>query len=131
MNPYNVGVAHNFRDVFCAKIPASKNNFRAKVKCDFSSSFNSSMYPSRSLSPEMSKVSHNIEIDKRQAVEKDEFEEMQRQIKSIGDLERCEPQPMRNKWEHKRERSPESHITNVEILAEHGAKDREKTIRAR
>lgn len=131
MNPYNIGIAHNFRDVFCSTIPASKNNFRAMVKADFSSSFNSSAYPtSSSLSPEMSKVSHNVEIDKRQTVEKNEFEDIRKQIKSIGDLERCEPK-RNNNWDHKRERSPESHLTNVETQVEHGAKDREKNTRAR
>lgn len=30
-NPYNRGIFKNFRDVFCTSIPASKNNFRAKI----------------------------------------------------------------------------------------------------
>lgn len=30
-NPYNKGVADNFKEVFCSRIPASKNNFRKKV----------------------------------------------------------------------------------------------------
>ncbi|EFJ28891.1 hypothetical protein SELMODRAFT_92351 [Selaginella moellendorffii] len=31
LNPYNLGMASNLRDVFCAAIPPSKNNFRAYV----------------------------------------------------------------------------------------------------
>ena len=31
MNPYNKGVIENFKEIFCTSIPASKNNFRAKV----------------------------------------------------------------------------------------------------
>ncbi|PSS12078.1 Protein like [Actinidia chinensis var. chinensis] len=42
-NPYNVGCARNFREVFFSKIPTSKNNFRAKVKGDSSSIFGASM----------------------------------------------------------------------------------------
>ncbi|GMI68298.1 hypothetical protein like AT3G26935 [Hibiscus trionum] len=30
-NPYNKGVAENFKEIFCSSIPSSKNNFRAKV----------------------------------------------------------------------------------------------------
>lgn len=30
-NPYNKGVIENFKEMFCTSIPASKNNFRAKV----------------------------------------------------------------------------------------------------
>ncbi|CAH9062299.1 unnamed protein product [Cuscuta europaea] len=118
MNPYNVGIAENFREIFCSRIPKSKNNFRAKVKVEFPSIFNTSTYPSRSMSPEMPNMSHNIEIEKRKGVANDEFEDLQRQInRSIGDLERCEPQPKRsNKRNHKFtwERSPGSHVMDEE-----------------
>ncbi|KAI3463591.1 hypothetical protein Pfo_020254 [Paulownia fortunei] len=31
-NPYNKGIVRNFMEIFCSSIPASKNNFRAKVQ---------------------------------------------------------------------------------------------------
>lgn len=31
-NPYNKGIVRNFLEIFCSSIPASKNNFRAKVQ---------------------------------------------------------------------------------------------------
>ena len=30
-NPYNRGMVNNFKEVFCTRIPPSKNNFRSKV----------------------------------------------------------------------------------------------------
>ena len=32
VNPYNQGCASNFREIFCTKIPASKNRFRSRVQ---------------------------------------------------------------------------------------------------
>ncbi|VFQ68864.1 unnamed protein product [Cuscuta campestris] len=126
MNPYNLGFAHNFKEIFCSKIPDSKNNFRAMVKVELPSSFNTSAYPSRATSPEMPNVSHNIDIEKRQGIEKGEFEDLRRQIRSMGDLERCEPHPLRNnKREHHKstwEIGPDSHVTNVKFRDEDGIK---------
>lgn len=31
VNPYNLGVFNNFKEIFCISIPPSKNNFRARV----------------------------------------------------------------------------------------------------
>lgn len=100
-NPYNIGCASNFSEIFFSKIPSSKNNFRAKVKSDSSSIFNTSMSLGRSMSPDMSKSSLDIEMGKRQAVDAEEFEDIQSQIEGIGRLERCETQPRHASWDHK------------------------------
>ncbi|KAL7171890.1 hypothetical protein ACSBR2_036531 [Camellia fascicularis] len=100
-NPYNIGCASNFSEIFFSKIPSSKNNFRAKVKSDSSSIFNTSMSLGRSMSPDMSKSSLDIEMGKRQAVDAEEFEDIQSQIEGVGRLERCETQPRHASWDHK------------------------------
>ena len=75
-NPYNVGCARNFREVFFSKIPTSKNNFCAKVKGDSSSIFSASMSVGRPMSPEMPKTRFDVEMGKRQAVDAEEFEDI-------------------------------------------------------
>lgn len=100
-NPYNIGCASNFSEIFFSKIPSSKNNFRAKVKSDSSSIFNTSLSLGRSMSPDMSKSSLDIEMGKRQAVDAEEFEDIQSQIEGVGRLERCETQPRHASWDHK------------------------------
>ncbi|THG17413.1 probable protein S-acyltransferase 7 [Camellia sinensis] len=100
-NPYNIGCASNFSEIFFSKIPSSKNNFRAKVKSDSSSIFNTSMSLGRSMSPDMSKSSLDIEMGKRQAVDAEEFEDIQSQIEGVGRLERCETQPRHASWDRK------------------------------
>ena len=100
-NPYNIGCASNFSEIFFSKIPSYKNNFRAKVKSDSSSIFNTSKSLGRSMSPDMSKSSLDIEMGKRQAVDAEEFEDIQSQIEGVGRLERCETQPRHASWDHK------------------------------
>ncbi|KAI7998378.1 putative protein S-acyltransferase 7 [Camellia lanceoleosa] len=100
-NPYNIGCASNFSEIFFSKIPSSKNNFRAKVKSDSSSIFSTSLSLGRSMSPDMSKSSLDIEMGKRQAVDAEEFEDIQSQIEGVGRLERCETQPRHASWDHK------------------------------
>ncbi|KAA8529964.1 hypothetical protein F0562_034432 [Nyssa sinensis] len=100
-NPYNLGCGRNIREIFFSEIPSSKNNFRAKVKGDSSSIFNTSMSLGRSMSPEMAKISSDIETGKRRAVDADDFEDIQSQIESFGGLERCGTEPRHTNWDHK------------------------------
>uniref|UniRef100_A0A5B7B4P0 S-acyltransferase n=1 Tax=Davidia involucrata TaxID=16924 RepID=A0A5B7B4P0_DAVIN len=128
MNPYNLGCAHNIREIFFSKIPSSKNKFRAKVKSDSSSNFNNSMSLGRAMSPEMPKTSFNIEMGKRRAVDAEDFEDIQSQIESVGGLERCGTQPIHNNWDHKGnwEITPDIHMLAAEFGMEHGVREREK-----
>ncbi|KAI3467838.1 hypothetical protein Pfo_024501 [Paulownia fortunei] len=101
MNPYNLGFASNFKEVFCSKIPRSRNNFRAKAKGDSSAGSSVSSYLDRTISPEMPKKSFDVEMEKRQAVDADEFEDIRKQVGSFGGLERCGTQPRHNDWDQR------------------------------
>lgn len=62
-NPYNKGVFNNFKEIFCARIPQSKNNFRAKVSLE-------PVLPARSagggfMSPSMGKGMEDIEMGRK------------------------------------------------------------------
>lgn len=126
-NPYNLGCARNFKEIFFSKIPSSKNKFRAKVRSDSSSAFTTSSL-ARTLSPDIPKRSFDIETGKRQAVAAEEFEDIQSQIESVGGLERCGTQPRHTNWDHKPnwEITPDMHMLAAEFGMESGLKDREK-----
>ncbi|KAL3500940.1 hypothetical protein ACH5RR_035389 [Cinchona calisaya] len=83
-NPYNLGCSHNLWEIFCSKMPSSKNNFREKVKNDSSSILNTSSYMGRTMSLDMPKTSFDVDIEKRQAVDAEEFEDVQSQIGMVG-----------------------------------------------
>ncbi|KAL8038109.1 hypothetical protein ABFX02_11G082800 [Erythranthe guttata] len=73
LNPYNLGCCGNFEEVFCAKIPNSRNNFREKKSKENSSAgFNVSPYLGRTISAET--TSKSVEMEKRQSVDADEIE---------------------------------------------------------
>ncbi|XP_057982617.1 probable protein S-acyltransferase 7 isoform X1 [Malania oleifera] len=62
-NPYNKGVVQNFGEIFCAGVPPSKNNFRAKVPREPG-------LPARSvgggfISPNMGKAVEDIEVGRK------------------------------------------------------------------
>ncbi|XP_073220456.1 probable protein S-acyltransferase 7 isoform X2 [Cicer arietinum] len=62
-NPYNKGVFNNFKEIFFTSIPASKNNFRAKVPME-------PVLPTRSvgggfMSPSMGKAVDDIEMGRK------------------------------------------------------------------
>ncbi|XP_058102721.1 probable protein S-acyltransferase 7 isoform X3 [Magnolia sinica] len=123
MNPYDRGWVLNVKEVFCTTIPPSKNDFRAKVKEDSSSTFANSFSLGRVLSPEIAKTSFDIEMGgKRQAVIAEEFEEIQ-----MG-LERCGTQPRHSNWGQKGnwEITPDIQALAAEFGMEHGGTDREK-----
>ncbi|KAJ4960063.1 hypothetical protein NE237_019973 [Protea cynaroides] len=127
MNPYNRGWVQNVREIFFSKIPSSRNNFRAKVKEESSSSFITSM--GRVMSPEMPKRSFDIEMGgKRQAVAAEEFEDIQSQIGSVAALERCGTQPRHTSWVQKGnwEITPDLHALSADFGMEHGLSDRQK-----
>ncbi|XP_022894349.1 probable protein S-acyltransferase 7 [Olea europaea var. sylvestris] len=62
-NPYNQGVAQNFKEIFCSPVHPSKNNFRAKVPRE-------PALPTRTVgggfvSPNMGKAAENIEMGRK------------------------------------------------------------------
>lgn len=90
-NPYNRGVAQNFIEILCSRIPNSRNNFRAKAKED-SAAFTSSLSVGRVLTPP--KLSVDLESGmKRQTVGAEEMEDLHSQIGSSMGLERCGTEP--------------------------------------
>lgn len=122
-NPYNVGCARNFKEVFCSKIPRSKNNFRAKVKGDSSFLVSASMSLGRSTSPEMPKTSFDMSWVKRQAVDEEEFEDIESQIGSVGQLEKHGTKTRQTNWDHKSqwEITRDAHMLVGEFGEEHSA----------
>ncbi|XP_010249126.1 PREDICTED: probable protein S-acyltransferase 7 [Nelumbo nucifera] len=62
-NPYNKGVAENFKEIFCTSIPLSKNKFRARVQRE-------PVLPPRTvgggfISPNMGKAVGDIEMGRK------------------------------------------------------------------
>lgn len=97
MNPFNLGCARNFKDIFCTGMASSRINFRAKVNADRSSSFNASSYlggGTTTNSSDMHKMKNfDIEVGRRQAVDIDECKETDSQTRSsVGGVgaDRCE-----------------------------------------
>lgn len=124
MNPYNRGFLRNIVEIFFAKIPSSKVNFRAKVKVDSSVVFAMSL--GRSRSPEVPKRSSNVDMGKRQAVAAEDLEDIQGQLDSVSGLQRCRTQPMHASWDL---RNDWENTSNMQTLAaefgmEHGVSDR-------
>ncbi|OWM89824.1 probable protein S-acyltransferase 7 [Punica granatum] len=101
MNPFNRGCLGNMMELFCSKIPPSKNNFRAKVKVDPSEGYNGLVSYGHAMSPELPKTSLDLEMGKRQAVAAEDLEDIQSQIESVGRLERCGTQPPHMNWDPK------------------------------
>ncbi|XP_011075729.1 probable protein S-acyltransferase 7 [Sesamum indicum] len=100
MNPYNLGFVRNFKEVFCAKIPSSRNNFRAIAKIDSYASIDVSSYLGQTISSEMPNRAFDTETGgKRQTVDADEFEDIRSQVGSFGGLERCGTQ--RHDWDQR------------------------------
>ncbi|XP_061349532.1 probable protein S-acyltransferase 5 [Gastrolobium bilobum] len=73
INPYNRGIAANFKEVFCTSIPPSKNNFRSKVPKEPSDS--SQRVGVQSLSPMMRKTTGNVELVGRPVYNESDEEE--------------------------------------------------------
>lgn len=96
MNPYNLGIARNCLEVFCYRIPRSKNNFRASAKGNSPVAFNPALY----MAEEMAKRSLDMEMVRRQAVNADEFEDVRSRVVGLGRLERCSTEPRRD-WPDK------------------------------
>lgn len=128
MNPHNRGCVRNVLGIFFSKIPASKNNFRAKVKCDSSSVCNTSVILGHSVSPEIPKRSFDIEMGKRQAVAAEDFTDIQRQIDSVGGSERSDAQPRHTNWDQKAnwEITPDIQMLAAEFGMGYGLADRQK-----
>ncbi|KAF8040985.1 hypothetical protein BT93_B3027 [Corymbia citriodora subsp. variegata] len=127
MNPYNRGCVGNLWEIFFSKIPPSKNNFRAKVKGETSSIYNSvSVGPT--MSPEMPKTSFDVEMGKRQAVAAEDLEDIQSQIDSVGGLERCGTQPPHTKWDQKNnwEITPDMRVLAAEFGMQYGPSPTER-----
>ncbi|KAK7316843.1 hypothetical protein RJT34_00598 [Clitoria ternatea] len=62
VNPYNKGVAANFKEIFCSAIPPSKNKFRAKIPLPKELSDSSRRRAVESMSPTIRKTPSNLEL---------------------------------------------------------------------
>uniref|UniRef100_A0A0E0LXC2 S-acyltransferase n=1 Tax=Oryza punctata TaxID=4537 RepID=A0A0E0LXC2_ORYPU len=63
-NPYNRGVLNNFLEIFCSRIPPSKNNFRARVTVE--QGLQQTRVPSRGfMSPNMGKPAGDLEMGRK------------------------------------------------------------------
>ncbi|XP_057417238.1 probable protein S-acyltransferase 7 [Lotus japonicus] len=60
VNPYNRGIVNNFKEVFCTRIPPSKNKFRSKIPKELPDA--SQGVGARTLSPLMRKSTGNMEL---------------------------------------------------------------------
>ncbi|XP_060184826.1 probable protein S-acyltransferase 7 [Lycium barbarum] len=93
MNPFNLGCARNFKEIFFTSMPSSRVNFRAHVKVDRSSSFNTSSYlGGATTNSDMHKMKNfDVEVGRRQAVDADECKDIDNRIRSVGGgVDRCE-----------------------------------------
>ncbi|QCD84983.1 probable protein S-acyltransferase 5 [Vigna unguiculata] len=59
-NPYNRGIFNNFREVFCSRIPPSKNKFRSKIPREPLDSYRRTDI--RPLSPLMKRTTRHMEL---------------------------------------------------------------------
>ncbi|PIM97578.1 DHHC-type Zn-finger protein [Handroanthus impetiginosus] len=118
MNPYNLGCARNFKEVFCSTIAHPRSNYRARV---------TSSYVEKKISPEMPNRSLDMEMERRQAVDADEFEDIRNQVGSFGGLERCGTQPRCDDWDQtsNSETTPDKYMLSFEFGTEPCIKDRE------
>ncbi|TKY73686.1 S-acyltransferase 7 [Spatholobus suberectus] len=62
VNPYDNGVAENFKEIFCSVIPPSKNKFRSKIPIPKEPSDSSGRRTVESLSPMMRKTAGDLEL---------------------------------------------------------------------
>ncbi|CAN4106990.1 unnamed protein product [Withania somnifera] len=86
MNPFNLGCARNFKDIFCTGMPSSRTDFRSHVEVDRSSSFNTSSYlggTTTNSDMHIMKI-FDVEVGRRQAVDADERKEIDRRIRNEG-----------------------------------------------
>ncbi|KAG8365771.1 hypothetical protein BUALT_Bualt17G0006500 [Buddleja alternifolia] len=93
-NPYNIGFAGNFKEIFWSKIPSSRNNFRMEAKGDIIAGFSVSSHMSRTISPEMRKGRFDVEMGKRKGVDANELEDIR-----FGGLERSRTEPRHAEWD--------------------------------
>ncbi|XP_057773919.1 probable protein S-acyltransferase 7 [Salvia miltiorrhiza] len=89
MNPYNVGIARNCMEVFCSKMPRSRNNFRALIKGDSPVG----LYKGPTT---------DVEMGRRRGIDADDFEDPRNRIGNLGRLERCRTQPRHDHLEERR-----------------------------
>lgn len=110
MNPFNHGCAHNFKEVLFSKIPRSQNDFRAFVKPEVYTQYNSSKnYFGYAFSLNFSKKSYETES----SVDGTEL-----------DLERCETNGMdhSSKWVA----APDLHRLASKFVTENVTRDKER-----
>ncbi|KAL5232457.1 hypothetical protein ABZP36_031233 [Zizania latifolia] len=63
-NPYNRGILNNFLEIFCTRIPPSKNNFRARVTVE--QGLQQTRVPSRGfMSPNIGKPVGDLEMSRK------------------------------------------------------------------
>lgn len=93
------------------------------MKGDSSFLVSASMSLGRSTSPEMPKTSFDMSWVKRQAVDEEEFEDIESQIGSVGQLEKHGTKTRQTNWDHKSqwEITRDAHMLVGEFGEEHSA----------
>ncbi|KAJ0974622.1 hypothetical protein J5N97_016587 [Dioscorea zingiberensis] len=125
-NPYNQGWMRNFIEIFFSEIPSSKNDFRAMVK---NNSTTSSLPPGQVSSPP--KTSIDLEMGgKRHAVAEEELEDIQSEIGSMRVSEGCDTQPSHSIIADRKANCEQATLDDIqaltaEISTEHGITNRE------
>ncbi|GJT63905.1 probable protein S-acyltransferase 7 [Tanacetum coccineum] len=111
-NPFNHGCVHNFKEVLFSKTPRSQNDFRAFVKPEIYSQYDSSKYFGYAFSLNFSKKSYETESSVEGS---DRY------------LERCETNPAdhSSKWAA----APVLHRLASKFVTENVSRDKEKTNR--
>ncbi|MFS7944055.1 putative protein S-acyltransferase [Helianthus anomalus] len=108
-NPFNKGCAQNLKEALFSKTPRSQNDFRAFIKPEAYSQYNSSRYFGNAFSMNFSKRSYETES----SADGTEL-----------DLERCESNPVdrSNKWAA----APDLHRLASKFITENPTRDKEK-----
>ncbi|XP_035830396.1 probable protein S-acyltransferase 7 isoform X2 [Helianthus annuus] len=108
-NPFNKGCAQNLKEALFSKTPRSQNDFRAFIKPEAYSQYNSSRYFGNAFSMNFSKRSYETES----SADGTEL-----------DLERCESNPVdrSNKWAA----APDLHRLASKFINENPTRDKEK-----
>ncbi|KAK8970331.1 putative S-acyltransferase [Platanthera guangdongensis] len=132
-NPYNRGCSENFKEAFFSTIPASKNDFRAKINEDVSA-FPTSLPVRHTMSPDIAKNGYKLEmVGNRQAVGAEELDEIQSQISTMTGLYRSGTPGLnaswgsdKGNWEITPNSTPNLEVLSAEFVLEHGFLETEK-----
>lgn len=92
MNPHNLGIPKNCLEVFCTRLPRSRNNFRAFVEGNSPVGANAPLY--------MGRPAADMEMGMgRRRVSLDDLADTRSRGSNLGRLERCRTQPRHDSQE--------------------------------